>query len=208
VPKNEVAHISLLDFMAPEYLRGTSRYTPACDMYAVGMLLYETYSRQDPYAGENVMEVLKKVCDPRIKKRPPVPESMPPKVADVMKKCWSADPTYRYEFRVFLLFILVLQFSISHHKYSVERDIGCRPQAKELDMTLMDMSMEDAEPLTREMINSGGREKPKTVDMLYEVFPRHIADALKAGRKVESETHDMVTVFFSGKSDFVVRFII
>ena len=33
--------------------------------------------------------------------------------------------------------------------------------------------------------------------MLYEVFPKHIADALKAGEKVEPESHENVTIVFS-----------
>ena len=40
-------------------------------------------------------------------------------------------------------------------------------------------------------------------DMMYQLFPAHIADALKAGKKVEPESHELVTVFFSdivGKS--------
>ena len=32
---------------------------------------------------------------------------------------------------------------------------------------------------------------------LYDIFPKHIADALQAGRPVEAEHHDMVTIFFS-----------
>merc|ERR1712183_447820 len=34
-------------------------------------------------------------------------------------------------------------------------------------------------------------------NLLYNVFPPHIADALKNGRKVEQETHECVTIFFS-----------
>lgn len=38
--------------------------------------------------------------------------------------------------------------------------------------------------------------------MLYELFPRHIAEALKAGRKVEPETHELVTIVFSDIKGF------
>ena len=34
-------------------------------------------------------------------------------------------------------------------------------------------------------------------DFVYQAFPRHIADRLKAGRQVEPESHSMVTIFFS-----------
>lgn len=37
----------------------------------------------------------------------------------------------------------------------------------------------------------------KTDELLYSVFPKHIADALRNGKKVAPENHDMVTIFFS-----------
>jgi len=37
----------------------------------------------------------------------------------------------------------------------------------------------------------------KTDELLYSVFPKHIADALRNGQKVAPENHDMVTIFFS-----------
>jgi class 3 adenylate cyclase len=74
------------------------------------------------------------------------------------------------------------------------KDAGFRPQAKELDMALMDMSPNDAEPLMTEQQRN---EKKRSGDMLYDLFPRHVADALKAGQKVEAENHELVTVVFS-----------
>jgi len=37
----------------------------------------------------------------------------------------------------------------------------------------------------------------QTDDLLYSVFPRHIAEALRQNKKVEPEHHDCVTIFFS-----------
>lgn len=150
-------------FMAPEYLRGNS-YTTACDMYSVAIVMYEIYAREDPYKGQKLMRVLSEVCDPSVNRRPNIPERMPQKMVDMMKKLWSADPHYR-------------------------------TQAKDLDRILMEMNSSDAEPVSREQ--KAGKPQKSSADMLYEVFPRHIADALKAGKKVEPETHEMVTIFFS-----------
>ncbi|KAG7367710.1 adenylate and guanylate cyclase catalytic domain containing protein [Nitzschia inconspicua] len=152
-------------FMAPEYLRRKSEYTAACDIYSMGMIFYEIYARQAPFEGEDPKKVLPKVCSPRINKRPTIPDACPPRMADIIKKCWSANPFFR-------------------------------PTAKDLDYALVEMSARDTEPL--ESFQNTFKEgwKRKTTS-LYDVFPKHIADALNAGKKVEAETHDCVTVVFS-----------
>ncbi|CAJ1961059.1 unnamed protein product [Cylindrotheca closterium] len=76
-----------------------------------------------------------------------------------------------------------------------------RPEAKDLDMVFADMSANDGEPLIDEA-NTRLRKIVATGDMLYKVFPKKVADQLKVGQKVEPETHDNVTIFFSD----IVRF--
>lgn len=153
-------------WLAPEYLRGQTGYTTQCDIYSVGIILYEIYAREDPYKGEDFRDTLRKVCDRRVNKRPPIPASTPPKMVDMMKKCWSPDPFFR-------------------------------PPAKDLDTAFLDWSMRDAEPLTIANQQDTKKDQRRTGDMLYELFPRHVADQLKAGQKVEAEQHEEVTVVFS-----------
>ena len=68
-------------WMAPELLRKESPNTAASDVYSFGILIYEMFSRKDPYEGEDFEKVIRNVCDPDINLRPPVPPSMPPEVA-------------------------------------------------------------------------------------------------------------------------------
>lgn len=179
----------------------------------MGIVFYEMYAREDPYKvrsplvnlfvvhagtfaddafplesqGEDFRDTLRKVCDRRTNKRPPVPPTCPPKMADLMKKCWAPDPFFR-------------------------------PEAKDLDTTFLDMNMRDAEPLIGDeqlatkpkktggmlhvssfglAINDSLTFLSRDSDMMYELFPKHIADALKSGQKVEPEQHEEVTVVFS-----------
>eukprot|EP00977_Amphora_coffeiformis_P007218 scaffold1569_cov171-Amphora_coffeaeformis.AAC.4 len=74
-------------WMAPELLLRQSPNTTASDMYALGIILYEIYSREDPYEDEKREEVLKKVKDRKVNKRPPFPASMPPEIKTMMKEC-------------------------------------------------------------------------------------------------------------------------
>ena len=113
--------------------------------------MYEIYGRKTPYEGEHPRKILRKVCDPRVNKRPPVPDSCPPKMVDIMTKCWSEDPFFR-------------------------------PQAQELDTMFMDLAPADAEPV---LAGTRVRAEKATGDMLYQVFPKKVADQLKEGKKVE-----------------------
>lgn len=84
--------------MAPELLTGRSVNTTASDVYAFGIVLYEVYSRKDPYEGENGADVLSLVCNNLVKKRPPVPEGCPPTIQSLMHDCLVHDPEARPTF--------------------------------------------------------------------------------------------------------------
>ena len=153
-------------YMAPEYLRRHSEYTPACDIYSFSMILFEIYARTGPFDGEDPRKILPKVCHPRLNKRPAIPENMPSKMTELMKKCWSANAFFR-------------------------------PTAKDLDYLLVEMSSKDTEPLEVVTDKNHSWNLKKKTTSLYDVFPKHIADALNAGKKVDAESHEIVTIVFS-----------
>eukprot|EP00934_Nitzschia_sp_Nitz4_P006661 Nitzschia sp. Nitz4//scaffold85_size83877//9444//12857//NITZ4_005217-RA/size83877-processed-gene-0.133-mRNA-1//-1//CDS//3329559101//6651//frame0 len=147
-------------FMAPELLAGRTFNTASSDIYAFGILLYECYSRKDPYDGEKLEIVLREVMDPEINKRPPFPSNMPGPFQALMHECLEADPELR-------------------------------PTATELDSRLKrintDLMAETNRPL-----------RPKNSNVsLFDIFPRHVAEALRDGRTVEPEHKDCITLFFS-----------
>ena len=76
-------------WMAPELLTKKSSNTIMSDIYAFGILLYEVYSRESPYRGEEYKNVIREICDPSVCKRPPVPSSCPTNIATLMQNCWQ-----------------------------------------------------------------------------------------------------------------------
>mmetsp|Transcript_29050 Transcript_29050/g.57800 ORF Transcript_29050/g.57800 Transcript_29050/m.57800 type:complete len:1354 (-) Transcript_29050:61-4122(-) len=146
-------------WMAPELLSLQSCKSTATDVYSFGMILYEVYSRKDPYEGEIVFEVLRMIADPLIRKRPLAPKSCPEEVRAIMSEC-------------------------------LEHDSKQRPNFAGLDVRLKNLDVDKVEPT----ILQG---KKRTDKLLYDVFPRHIAEALLDGRKIDPETHNIVTIFFS-----------
>lgn len=151
-------------WMAPELLRKESGNTPASDSYSFGIVLYELYSRRDPYEGEDdVDEVLRLIADKNTRKRPPAPRDIPAKVKSMMDECLDDAPEKR-------------------------------PPFEELNTRVKRIDAESA----------GTTQSKKTAAIsLFDLFPRHVAEALRDGRSVEAEHHDCVTIFFSdivGKS--------
>ena len=139
-------------------LRGESANTAASDVYSFGILLYEVFSRRDPYDGEDADEVLRLVADRAVRKRPPPPLHMSETIKALMRDCVEDDPSHR-------------------------------PICDELDTRLKRI---DAESL-----DSDQQNKKSAQVSLFDIFPRHIAEALRDGRTVEAEHKESVTIFFS-----------
>ena len=68
-----------------------------------------------------------------------------------------------------------------------------RLSAEELDKELNRLDVASAGPTTA----MTSLHKDKTEHLLYELLPRHVADVLRSGGKVEPESKDLVTIFFS-----------
>ena len=73
----------------------------------------------------------------------------------------------------------------------VEDDAAVRPAFAEVDTRLKRIA-ETAD------LSKGQQTKTSSIS-LFDIFPRHIAEALRDGRTVEPEHKDSVTIFFSGK---------
>ncbi len=69
--------------------------------------------------------------------------------------------------------------------------------AKDIDYVLVKMNSRDTEPLETDKEDICNTKRKTT-----SIFPRHIANALHAGKKVEAESHEIMTVVFSGTVGF------
>jgi len=156
-------------WMAPELLRGETSNTAASDVYSFGMLLYEVVSRSEPYMGENYDDVMKGITDPMISKRPEIPSSCPPQLHSLMTDCLVINPENR-------------------------------PSFAEIDERLRRLDSEFHSGDDFVPIHSLQEKKDRTNrtnNLLFDVFPKHIAEALRDGKKIEPTFRDVVTIFFS-----------
>eukprot|EP00978_Attheya_sp_CCMP212_P032773 scaffold129474_cov61-Attheya_sp.AAC.2 len=151
-------------WMAPELLRNESENTPASDVYSFGIILYEVYSRKDPYYGEDIGKILYEVADPNVNKRPAVPENTPPTIVTIMHD-------------------------------TVLGDVDSRPTFEELDLRLKRLDISNVEPTIQ--TRKEDQKAKRNSALLYDIFPKHVADGLSQGRKVEPDKRDCVTIFMS-----------
>jgi hypothetical protein len=66
------------------------------------------------------------------------------------------------------------------------------------DNQSIDLDLATARNFTQQNMNAKIQmHMSRTNDLLYSVFPKHVANSLRDGKKVEPENHDLVTIFFS-----------
>ncbi|CAB9500762.1 activated protein kinase catalytic subunit alpha-1 [Seminavis robusta] len=150
-------------WMAPELLRGDCGNSTASDVFSFGIILYECWSRKEPYEGEQLFDVLRLVTDRTVHKRPPFPDEMPAVVRSLMSDCLAGPP---------------------------ER----RPSFEELDQRVGRVNVDSTDGTPSRPRRSSVNANTTT---LFDIFPRHVAEALQDGKKVEAEHKDCVTIFFS-----------
>lgn len=91
-PSDMTGETGTLGYMAPEVLNG-SPYNRKCDVYSFGICLWEIYCCDMPYPDLSFSEVTSAVVRQNL--RPEIPRCCPSSLANVMKKCWDANPDKR-----------------------------------------------------------------------------------------------------------------
>ena len=85
--------IGTIAYMSPEQASG-QRLDARSDVFSFGVVLYELLAGRKPFQGRGDLELLKTV----IEKAPePLPETIPPALANVVEKALEKDPAARYQ---------------------------------------------------------------------------------------------------------------
>ena len=79
-------------YFAPEVLRG-GKASPASDLWAFGVVLYEMASGRLPFHGQTVIGT----CQAILNDEPPkLPERVPPGLRSIVQRCLAKEPAQRY----------------------------------------------------------------------------------------------------------------
>ncbi|MBA0797596.1 hypothetical protein Gohar_008277 [Gossypium harknessii] len=93
-PSDMTGETGTLGYMAPEVLNGKP-YNRKCDVYSFGICLWEIYCCDMPFPDLSFVQVSSAVVQENL--RPAIPRCCPSSLANIMRKCWDANPKNRPE---------------------------------------------------------------------------------------------------------------
>ncbi len=166
--KRKSGYIGTPYWMAPELLAGGDVSTSS-DIYAFGVTLWELMTRKSPYADLHIphVSILQQIRDGLL--RPDCSQGLEEELIACMQKCWNQNPQQR-------------------------------PTFEELDIKLIPLCGQNFFTSARRIMETNTKYRKELKDsaaLLHKVFPKHVAEALMRGQKVEPEEHDCVTIYFS-----------
>ncbi|KAF8786944.1 Guanylate cyclase 32E like protein [Argiope bruennichi] len=189
----EIRSKSLL-WRAPELLRDLSpppRGTQKGDVYSFGIILFEIMGRKGPWGKPepSVKYVTERVANPKhysgVYYRPPSDElDCPDYIKNCMEECWREDPEDRPDFRLIKVKLRIL--------YS-----GLHSNIFDNMISIMEKYAYNLEAVVRDRTRKLQEEKKKTENLLLRMLPKPVAEQLLRGEKVEAESFDSVTIYFS-----------
>ncbi|KAB1201845.1 Serine/threonine-protein kinase HT1 [Morella rubra] len=121
-PNDMTGETGTLGYMAPEVLNGNP-YNRKCDVYSFGICLWEIYCCDMPYPDLSFSEVTSAVVRQNL--RPEIPRCCPSSLANVMKRCWDANPDKRPEMEEVVSMIEAIDTSKGGGMIPLDQSQGC-----------------------------------------------------------------------------------
>ncbi|KAK8939550.1 Serine/threonine-protein kinase HT1 [Platanthera guangdongensis] len=123
-PHDMTGETGTLGYMAPEVLNGNP-YNRRCDVYSFGICLWEIYCCDMPYPDLSFSEITSAVVRQNL--RPDIPRCCPSSLANVMKKCWDANPDKRPEMVDVVSMLESIDTSKGGGMIPLDQSRGCLP---------------------------------------------------------------------------------
>uniref|UniRef100_A0A8D0A575 Guanylate cyclase n=1 Tax=Sander lucioperca TaxID=283035 RepID=A0A8D0A575_SANLU len=180
--------------VSPELLRQVSLQvngTPKADIFSFAIIMWELMynAKSGPYHEVNLepKEIIMQLQKPHQGQylRPALSEELcDENINLLLKACWNENPDHRPPFAAIRRQL---------------RDNSPNSHANILDNMVekLEKYANHLEEVVEERTNQLTAEKTRADKLLSSMLPRYIADQLMAGKSVEPQSYDMVTIFFS-----------
>nr|XP_033802195.1 retinal guanylyl cyclase 2 isoform X2 [Geotrypetes seraphini] len=175
---------------APELLRvprGTLQGSFPGDVYSFSIIMQEVVVHGPPFSmlEYSAQEIIQKIKQPSPVCRPLVsPDHAPMECILLMERCWNEVPDQRPTFD-----------EIFNQFKNINK--GKKTNIIDSMLRMLEQYSSNLEDLIRERTEELEMEKQKTEQLLTQMLPPSVAEALKTGCTVEPESFDQVTLYFS-----------
>ncbi|XP_060083979.1 retinal guanylyl cyclase 2-like [Ylistrum balloti] len=175
---------------APEHVRDPypcSKGSEKGDMYGMAIVMQEVILRKRPFGMVDLTEeeIIEKIRKPPPLLRPSVsPQAAQPQYIQIMKQCWSENPDMRPSIE---------------DVYQQFKSVAGGKKMNIVDsmFRMLEKYSNDLEDIVKERTVQLEEEKKKTDVLLNRMLPAVVADGLKSGQKINAETFEEVTIYFS-----------
>jgi serine/threonine protein kinase len=209
-------------YMSPEVLKA-GVHDMSDDVYAFGILCYEVVTRKDPYAGVDtpLLQALLQVSTSTIDfgSRLPLPPTTNPSLSGLCRDCMHLNGKMRPTFEEVERRMRSLcpdPGSVADRMQGMQGGSSPGGGNDEGLSSSTRLTKGLTLPVRRRARNSQNFEIFESPDgsamlasamaaseaLLHKVFPAHVAEALKEGKKVQPEEYPCVTIFFSDIVNF------
>ncbi|XP_055342409.1 atrial natriuretic peptide receptor 1-like [Paramacrobiotus metropolitanus] len=178
---------------APEVLRAPRTLSPEADIYSLGIVFQEVLLMARPFASDlsdaEIVLAVKKPSEPPY--RPALETSaVAAEMAQLMERCWAENCRDRPR--------------IGQVKQVLARISGLKPGGHFMEMVMRKLReyAEELEEQVAERTQGLLAEKKRSEDLLRNMLPGSIVEALVRGVSVEAEVFASCTVAFSGVVHF------
>ncbi|PIN19885.1 Tyrosine kinase [Handroanthus impetiginosus] len=121
-PNDMTGETGTMAYMAPEVLNGDP-YDRKCDVYSFSICLWAIYCCDMPYPDLSFSEVHSAVVHQNL--RPKIPRCCPSSLANVMKRCWDANPDKRPEMDEVVTMLEAIDTSRGGGMIPLDQQQGC-----------------------------------------------------------------------------------
>ncbi|RUS89032.1 hypothetical protein EGW08_003203, partial [Elysia chlorotica] len=176
-----------VDKTSQEYKNGINlnTYIYTADIYSCAIVMVEVFTRETPYFAEmdllTVDDILDKVVAGLTPPFRPASKIWSRDLTCLLTQCWAEEPRQRPT------------------AVAVRNCLRRIVSTNILDnlMRRMEMYANNLEKMVEDKTVELREEKKKSEELLYQILPRSVANKLRLGQKVEPQSFESVTIFFS-----------
>lgn len=189
--------LGTIAYMAPEQLYNSAHADARCDIYSLGVLLYELFTGQLPFDGASPAAVILKVFNSEAQAPIEVAPQLPPALSELIMSCLRKEPTARLQSAQEIQKALK-DIAAALSDAAMLSTQPARQQALDINQTLTEASPLETTELTESRIMHVLADGSFNQFGLILAIDNAIEDGFSGALKVKSQHENQTSYWFKG----------